>query len=851
MTSSSGQASGAGWADGSSGQASGAGWTDESSEERASEEGSPRPQRAGSAARAHIFGVRHHGPGSARAVVAALAELQPDIVLVEGPADADALVPLVGSPALVPPVAILGYAVDAPAQSAFWPFAVFSPEWQALRWATEHGVPVRFIDLPAGVTLALAAQAEQGGGDSAEADDEGDDGAPEAGRSGPDPGAETFPARPVDTVREDPIAVLASAAGYDDPERWWDDVVETRHHHASPAAAPFEVVAEAMAFLRQGREAAATTPDPGPRQLHEQRREAHMRQVLREVLKSGAERIAVVCGAWHAPALTLPLPPASRDAAVLRGIPKTKAALTWVPWTHGRLSFRSGYGAGVESPGWYAHLFSTTERPVADWLTRVAAALREQDLPVSSAHVIEAVRLAETLAVLRGRPLPGLSEIQDATLAVICEGNPVTLDLVTRHLVVGEALGEVPEDAPTVPLEADLAAQCRRLRIKREPTPSGKELDLRKETDLARSQLWHRLQLLGIRWATTDVSHRGTLGTFKETWALRWQPELAVAVVEASLWGTTVESAAVTRICSDALAAPLPLLTRLVEKALLAGLDEALPDLLVALDRRAARDHDIDHLMAALPPLARVRRYGDVRGTDLSSLATVIDSLLVRICAGLSATAGGLDDDGAEALRQHLDAVSGAVALLDEADQATRWHDALSSLVGRADVHGLVQGRITRLLLDAGRITPQQAGDRVARALSVGSEPGAKAAWVEGFLAGGGLLLVHDRALLALLDDWVCRLGEQEFIDVAPLLRRTFGQLAGPERRSIGESVRRLDGSAGRPTESAGGWDHERAAPAVTRVAALLGLAPLTAAGPPPAADPRPGAGGIPTRGGR
>ena len=44
---------------------------------------------------------------------------------------------------------------------------------------------------------------------------------------------------------------------------------------------------------------------------------------------------------------------------------------------------------------------------------------------MSSAHVIEAVRLASALAVLRGRPAAGLTEVSEATLAVLCEGDPV------------------------------------------------------------------------------------------------------------------------------------------------------------------------------------------------------------------------------------------------------------------------------------------------------------------------------------------------------------------------------------------------------------------------------------------
>jgi len=123
------------------------------------------------------------------------------------------------------------------------------------------------------------------------------------------------------------------------------------------------------------------------------------------------------------PALTAPLPPATKDAALLRGVPRRKAALAWVPWTHSRLASASGYGAGITSPGWYQHLFTVPEQTIARWLTRVAGVLRGHDLPVSSAHIIEAVRLAETLAVLRGRPLAGLAEVSEATKAVMCDGD--------------------------------------------------------------------------------------------------------------------------------------------------------------------------------------------------------------------------------------------------------------------------------------------------------------------------------------------------------------------------------------------------------------------------------------------
>ena len=198
----------------------------------------------------------------------------------------------------------------------------------------------------------------------------------------------------------DPIGEMAAAAGYDDPERWWDDLVESR----MDGGGRFAVLAEAMAELRDAEQRIAWEQGAraGTATLREQRREAHMRQVLRTALRESDGTVAVVCGAWHAPALAGPLPPAAKDAALLRGMPRRKAALAWVPWTHSRLAAASGYGAGITSPGWYHHLFTAPDKTIERWMTRVAGVLREHDLPVSSAHVIEAVRLVAGAGHLAG-----------------------------------------------------------------------------------------------------------------------------------------------------------------------------------------------------------------------------------------------------------------------------------------------------------------------------------------------------------------------------------------------------------------------------------------------------------------
>lgn len=273
-------------------------------------------------------------------------------------------------------------------------------------------------------------------------------------------------------MRIDPLAVLAETAGHDDPERWWEDVVEHRGGAGMGADpfAPFTALEEAMGALREAYGVGGHDRDLV--------REAHMRLQMRAAQREFGDEVAVVCGAWHVPALRQKTTVAA-DRALLKGLPKAKADMTWVPWTHRRLSRVSGYGAGIDSPGWYGHLFAAPDRPVERWMTKVARLLRDEDRMVSSAHVIEAVRLADTLAAMRGRPLPGLTETTDAVRAVMCEGSDVPLGLVHDRLVVGDVLGEVPQSAPAVPLQRDLARAQKRLRLKPEPMERELELDLR------------------------------------------------------------------------------------------------------------------------------------------------------------------------------------------------------------------------------------------------------------------------------------------------------------------------------------------------------------------------------------
>lgn len=751
-------------------------------------------------AEVHVLGIRHHGPGSARSVAEALSELRPGLVLVEGPPELDEVLPLLADPGMVPPVAGLIYAVDEPGLASFYPLAAFSPEWVAARWALSTGAAVRAIDLPAAHTFALR-------------------------RAEPalpaHPAVASGPAanKPV-PYRPDAIGMLAAAAGYSDAERWWEDAVE--HRNGGPMER-FGAITDAIAEIR----AADPRPADHPDVVENNLREAAMRRLLRAAIREGHDRIAVVCGAYHAPALVpAGFPAASADSKVLAGLPKSKVTATWVPWTSHRLSFRSGYGAGVSAPGWYQHLFThwMDPQPAGDvattWLVRVADALRGENLDASPASVVEASRLATALAAVRGRPSPGLVELDDAAQAVLCDGSPLPLAVVHSGLTVGHELGSVPGSVPTVPLAADLAAAQRSLRWKPGALEEVLVLDLRKPNQLARSVLLHRLQLLGIHWGVPAETGR-TTGTFKEAWTVQWNPELSVAVVEASRYGTTVASAAAAAAAEQARESEgLANLSELLSRCLLADLPDGISAVVAALAERTALQQDVAPLLETIAPLARTCRYGNVRGVDVAGVRKILDTTVVRACVGLPTACAGLDDDAAAAMRKALDSANDGLALLPDLPLGD-WRQALAAVAGSDRIHGSVAGRASRMLLDAGVLDGAEVAARLSRRLSLATPAPAAAAWLDGLLSGDAALLVYDPRLLGIVDGWISGVDEDVFDDVLPLLRRTFAAFSGPERREIGEQISRTRNRAAPAADEQ--LDLAAAAPALRKMAGYLG----------------------------
>ncbi|SSY70958.1 DUF5682 family protein [Alysiella crassa] len=742
-----------------------------------------------------FYGIRHHGAGSTRHLLNALNAQQPDLILLEAPPEAQSLLPLAAHADMKPPVALLAYRPDAPQNAIYYPFAEYSPEWQTLQFAAKNHIEVRFFDLPLQHSLA-----DEFSGCLKNENDEHQENSDENSQE-----------NLIETnLYQDPFDHLAQIVGLPDGEVFWEQFVEQRQDGQ-------DIFAAIQAAVSALREHETTSPNNALR-------EAHMRKMLRQAEKD-AQNIAVVCGAWHVPALTAKVA-AKDDTALLKNLPKCKVACTFIPWTNNRLTFASGYGAGIHAPAWYAHLWHYPDDDGVLWVGRAAAALREKGFDVSAAHVIETVRLANATAALRGQSRPNLADFVDAIGAIIGMGETLIIDLIKNQWLIGSDIGSVPDDTPQLPLLADVAAQRKKCRLPETAEHKTLELDLRKPLDLQRSILINRMILLDIHWA--EHVHSNSTGTFKETWRMAYQPEHHIQLTERAVHGNTLEKAVANYVRQKvADFKQLRELANLLRLCLPADVPELLNEIATQIANASADSHDLADNLHALPELVDIVRYGSVRDFDAAPLQGVLATLLARLAAGGVQGCLNIDTDTAQSLFTRIRAADYAMGLLNDEDLTALWQTFLKKQMAAENAHALLSGNAARILFDKQGISEETMSQIFSLSLSTAQSYEHAAHWLEGFLYQSGTILLINNDLWQMIDDWLRGLSDEVFTELLPLLRRTFSSFEFGERRQLGEKAAQngtetVSGSLKMPTQNQGAFNETLREKAAETVRMLL-----------------------------
>ena len=752
-----------------------------------------------------FFPVRHHSPACAWHVRELIRSVRPRAVLIEGPEDITPLVPFILSPETRAPFAVYTTYVDEsalraaeapasakPSRSAgYYPFCDYSPELVALRAGEEVGARLRFIDLtyPEQVTAErVAAEDERGA----------------APRSLQD---ESY------LKHSQYVNALARKAGCRDHDDLWDHLFE----------APFLSLSTDDFVRRVAAYCFMARLDYSPETLERDgtlAREDAMARAIVEELGSDADGgpVVVVTGGFHTaalPQLILERPTPRRRPAPN----KVNSQTVLTRYSFDQLDRLNGYASGMPSPDYYQRLWqhvngeggAGTLDAASRVLVEVGRLTRERNLAskLSAADEIAALEQARRLAVFRGHAAgPTREDLLDSVRSCFVKGamdgeGQLLMDMV-YGVLAGTHVGDLPAGVGVPPIVDDFRRRAAGLRLKiNDSAPKRLALDIyRKAPHRLSSRFLHSLSFLDVPFAIPlagpDFVHGVGLERRHEHWEYRWSPQTESRLIEHSVYGSTVEEAALAVLGEriDGLEAEgrsrsAVEAVRMLVSACLLGLHRQVGERLVTLIE-ANIGEDVSFVSAA-EAIGELCLLWDSRepleAHHLAAVPRLASAAYARACYLLPTLAASPPEQHRAAL-EHLNAVRELLSGgREELFDPELFYDALQRTVSLAPCAARVAGGVAGLLFGAGRIREDELTARLDANLDSSTLD-----FLSGLLSTCREASWSLKGVLESIDRRLSGWGEEQFLSALPELRLAFADLTPRETDQVARGVAGLYG---------------------------------------------------------
>lgn len=712
-----------------------------------------------------IFGIAHHSPTGAFELMHRLDEVNPDVVLVEGPEDLTNMMKWMCDKEIRFPIALMSYTQTQPVRSVLYPFASYSPEIQVILWAHKNKKECAFMDLPTSVILAF---------DNNQVYEE----------DGQEP-------------RFDVYEELEKVTG-EKYEDYWDRNFETIAGTGQYQAA-MKVLGNELRLLEQ-RDTYSFS-----RNLI---REAYMKRVILSKIAED-KKVFCVCGAYHVNGLETNEPMTDEE---VKKLPRSESNSTLMPYTYYRLSRLSGYGAGNKAPGYYEMLWqalndnSLTENFTEKYLVAVADEHRKAGNIVSSAEVIDADLLAKALSNFRGNRIPSLIDMHDAAITAMGHGNENELiESFLRIEVKGDHIGHVPNGIGKTSVQEDFNNQLTLLRLDKYKTEVAEELtlDLREKNtvqdegkaliDLKRSFFLCRLYVLGIHFAKpiqTAIDGSKQAKAWSERWSLQWSADVEIEIIESSLLGDSILSATSIKLKEMADAAQtIDEAARVFHLAFMCGIPQTSIYALNALSNIAVDGAAVHSIANTADVLSTIIKFGSVRKYDSSILVPLLEKLYLRYILTLE-EACVCNDDGVGAVIASMNIMSNVQLSVDSlVERGETFVKLMSRISTRDDLHPKCSGYAMALLVERGEANETLLLNELSKRLSPGMPVDLGSAWFEGLASKNRYSLITRLAIWRCMSDYVEGLDEEVFKRAVVCLRRALCEFTGKEKADIAENL--------------------------------------------------------------
>lgn len=735
----------------------------------------------------HVFGVRHLSPSASYHLLNYLDEVKPKCVLIEGPSDATPLIGEFTQKGVKPPIALMAYTNTLPIETILYPFASYSPEFQAILWGKKKKAEVRFIDLPTDVMLGVR-QKKYATTSESDEDNVEDDYVNDKENN------------KINFYRfyENLYEEVAKLSNEDNYESYWERNFE---HNLNTGAFRESLIyqTQQMRELVVDAEAEAVPFEHSYNLV----RESYMRRQIEKAISDGFKpnEIVVIVGAYHVTGISPELP--SMTDTELKSLPTATCRMTLMPYTYYRLSSRTGYGAGNLAPYYYELMWDAMNKDrlkdlSAIYIAKVVADLRAKGFNASSASVIEAVRLSNALASMRSGSLPVLRDLHDVVQTCLGEGELSVVAESLNQVDIGTAIGALPEGILQTPIQEDMNQQLQRLKLIPYKSTIAQELslDLRENLkvkskdaafiDLNRSIFFNRLEVLGIHFASYNRTSQDK-ATWAEKWTLQWTPEIEIEIVETNLKGETLKIATAYQLMEELeKCETVGQAAQIIQKACFCDLPDLFTSAVSVLQKILVDSNDIVDVANATFELSSMIMYGDIRKFDTSPLAPILKQLFLR--GALLLVESSICND------QAANTISSAINLLEQVSEQHSelvdvdiWHQEIERLAWRDDLNTKLSGIAFALLLEHNMATEEDCEKEVSRRLSPGVPASLGASWFEGLAGRNRYALLSRIVLWKQLDQYVSQLDSEEFLRSVVFLRRAFSDFTPNLKNSIAE----------------------------------------------------------------
>ncbi len=715
-----------------------------------------------------VLGIRHHSPACARLVRWTIERARPQLVLLEGPSDLNGRVSELRLSHELP-IALFTYRSDGQQTHSCWtPFCEHSPEWVALDAASRTGAEVRFIDLPGwhpafwGVSNRYADRYDR---------------------------TQIIAAR------------LCSRFCVSDMDALWEHLFE------QPLAEE-ELDARLRAYFAELR--GEETADE-----RDTIREAYMAACL-AAARSESDRVLAVCGGWHAPALERTLAADQRETGEWPETPApppgSRVGSYLVPYSFHRLDSFTGYESGMPSPAFQDLSFREgTERAAERLLIDVVHRLRRKHQPVSTADLVSIRAMAEGLRRLRGHAEVSRIDLLDSLAAGLVKEaldvpapwtyrgpirprtDPLLVEVVAAFS--GDRVGRLAEDTPRPPLLADVRSQLELHGLVPGAARPTIQIDLTAAVDLARSRVLHRLRVLDIPGFTRANGPRwATDGTLTETWRIEQRLDTEGALIEAALYGPTLEGASAGRLEALLAAAGgrLAALASLLGEAAFIGIDALAARVLAEVSRAIGAEPSLADLGAALASLLGLWRHDVLLGAARSpAVGGVIEAAFERglwLVEGVQGGPPGADMAQIGAVLALRDVLRHGKAelLIDR----VRAHAVMDRRKEDAGAPPALRGAALGFLWSTGFFADVESGaDAGTLAVRRAARPETLGDFLAGLFALAREETLRIAGLVETVDEATSDMSDEDFLVALPALRLAFSFFPPAEKEQIARLI--------------------------------------------------------------